>query len=287
MQNIGIQLFSLPFLLDKDFRTGIELLSELGYKELEFYGPYPFSDQVAIDNWEAVTPALGFSGSGFFGQTAKEVKSILGEYEMAAPATHVDLATLQNKMGELGEAADLIGFEYAGIAMIPEHLRENLDDYKRMAELFNHIGEDAKRNGLKFSYHNHGYGLKEMDGQIPLNLLLQETDPDLVHFEMDIFWTTAGGANPIDYLQHFKNRYHLMHVKDMREHHTFSGDGGNADQWMELYPHMTTAGDGVLDIAEIVNIAKANGVKHFFVEQDMVSEPEIALKKSFDYLAHL
>ncbi len=172
MQNIGIQLFSLPFLLDQDFRAGIELLSRLGYKELEFYGPYAFSDPTAISNWNAVTPSLGFSGSGFFGHSTQEVKSILDEYGMSAPATHVDLATLQNRMGELGEAADKIGFQYAGIAMIPEYLRQNLDGYKRMAQTFNEIGLEAKKNGLKFSYHNHGYGLQEVDGIIPLNLLL-------------------------------------------------------------------------------------------------------------------
>ncbi|HWY35788.1 MAG TPA: hypothetical protein VNX68_14175, partial [Nitrosopumilaceae archaeon] len=76
-------------------------------------------------------------------------------------------------------------------------------------------------------------------------------------------------------------------VKDMVKKVQFSGDGGDPKQWIELFPYMTTAGNGVLDLKSIITKAKENGTKHFIVEQDMVKEPEIALKKSFDYLASL
>ena len=284
MKKIGIQLFSLPKLLETDFRSAVQMLAQMGYKELEFYGPFPFSADAAKKSWNAITPSLGFSGSGYFGHTPKEVKSILKEYKVKAVATHTDLETLQTRMGQLGEAADTLGFKYAGIAAIPEDKRQNLDTYKRMADEFNKIGAQAKKVGLKFSYHNHGYGLQEMEGQIPLNLLLERTDPDLVFFEMDIYWTVAGGADPLAYLDAYPKRYHLMHLKDMKEKVTFKGDGGTPDQWIELFPYMTTAGDGVLDINAIIEKAEKACVKHFFVEQDMVANPEIALKRSFDYL---
>ncbi len=137
---------------------------------------------------------------------------------------------------------------------------------------------------MKFAYHNHGYGLKEMNGKIPLELILDGTEPSLVFFEMDLYWTTAGGADPVAYLEKYKNRYHLMHVKDMSKKMQFSGDGGNSAQWIELFPYMTTAGNGVIDLKIILPKAKESGVKHFIVEQDMVADPEVALKKSFDYL---
>ena len=284
MKKIGIQLFSLPKLLETDFRSAIQMLAQMGYKELEFYGPFPFSADAAKKNWNAITPSLGFSGSGYFGHTPKEVKSILKEYKVKAVATHTDLETLQTRMGQLGEAADTLGFKYAGIAAIPEDKRQNLDAYKRMADEFNKIGAQAKKVGLKFSYHNHGYGLQEMEGQIPLNLLLERTVPNLVFFEIDIYWTVAGGADPLAYLDAYPKRYHLMHLKDMKEKVTFKGDGGTPDQWIELFPYMTTAGDGVLDINAIIEKAEKASVKHFFVEQDMVANPEIALKRSFNYL---
>jgi len=126
-----------------------------------------------------------------------------------------------------------------------------------------------------------------MNGQVPLKLILDGTDPSLVFFEMDLYWTTAGGADPIAYLESYKDRYHLVHIKDMSKKIQFSGDGGDAKQWIELFPYMTTAGNGVLDLESILTKAKDCGVKHFIVEQDMVADPETALKKSFDYLVSL
>lgn len=284
LKKVGVQLFSIPKLLENDFRGAMSMLAGMGYKEVEFFGPFPFSTGSAKERWKSITPALGFSGSGYFGHSPAEVRSILREYGIAATSTHTDLETLQTRMDQLGEAGDLVGFEYVGLPAIPEELRQTTDDYKRMADVFNSIGEKAKKSALKFAYHNHGYGLKEMDGQIPLKILLDRTDPKLVFFEMDIYWTAAGGADPSAYLDAYANRYRLMHVKDMKEMRTFSGDGGSPAEWMELFPYMTPAGDGVLDVRSIVAKAKKSGVKHFYVEQDMVEEPEVALKRSIDFL---
>jgi sugar phosphate isomerase/epimerase len=284
LDKIGIQLFSLPKLLDKDYAAAIKMLAQMGYKEIEVFGPYPFSDKSAQDRWNAVTPSLGFKGSGYFGKSLQEVKSILNDNGMTAPSAHTDLDTLMNGMEKLGEAAAVLGHEYVVLPAIPEEKRKTLDDYKRLAEDFNRIGESAKKVNLRFAYHNHGYGLKPMDGQVPLNIILDQTDPALVFFEMDIYWTSAGGASPITYLEKYPNRYRMMHIKDMKEKKYFSGDGSTFTQWIELFPYMTTAGDGVLDVASIVKKAKSTGVTHFFVEQDRVDQPEIALKRSIDFL---
>jgi sugar phosphate isomerase/epimerase len=287
LDKIGIQFFSLPKLLEKDFDGTLALLSKMGYKEVELYGPYSFSTAAAQQHWDAITPSVGFKGSGFFGHTASEVKNMLKGNGLTAPSMHTDLDTLQNSMDKLGEAAQLLGTEYVILPAIPDEKRKTLDDYKKMADAFNKIGEAAKKASIKFAYHNHGYGLKEINGQIPLKLILDGTDPALVFFEMDLYWTTAGGADPVAYLEAYKNRYHLMHVKDMMKKVRFSGDGGDAKQWIELWPFMTTAGSGVLDLKSILTKAKETGVKHFIVEQDIVANPEIALKKSFDYLDSL
>jgi sugar phosphate isomerase/epimerase len=104
---------------------------------------------------------------------------------------------------------------------------------------------------------------------------------------MDIYWTTAGGANPIEYLKSYPNRYLCIHLKDMSKLVYFSKDGGNPQQWIELFPYMTNVGNGILDIKQIVYEAKKNGVKHFFVEQDMVENPKIALQASLDFLKNI
>ena len=287
LKSVGVQLFSLPKMLERDFAGGIKVLSAMGYKEIQMYGPFPFTVDSVKASWKAITPMLGFEGSGYFGHSPQEVRDILDEFGIKATATHLDLETLQTRMNQVGDAADMLGFKYVGIAAIPEEKRKTLDDYKKMAETFNDIGEKAKKAGLKFAYHNHGYGLKEMNGKIPLQVIIEETDPGLVKLEMDIFWTTAGGANPVDYLKAYPKRYRLMHLKDMKEIRHFSGDGGNPQEWMELFPLMTTLGSGAMDLQTIIEAARKSGVKHFYVEQDMVANPEIALKVSLDYLKSL
>lgn len=283
-QKIGIQLFSLPKMLDKDFLGGVKMLAEMGYKELELFGPYPFSAGSAQTSWKAAAQMLGFSGSGYFGRSMQEVKTILKDHGLTSPSAHTDLDTLISHMGRLGEAADVLGHKYVVLPAIPEDKRKTIDDFKRMAEQFNTIGANAQKVGLKFAYHNHGYGLKPINGQSPFELLMSLTDPKLVFLEMDIFWTTAGGIDPVAYLKKYGSRYKALHIKDMKEKKQFSGDGGSVPQWIELFPYMSSCGDGVLDLKSIVQTAKDNGVKHFFVEQDMVANPETALKRSLDYL---
>ena len=200
---------------------------------------------------------------------------------------HTDLDTLSNNMGQLAEAAHLIGAKYVVLPSIPEVERKNLDDYKRIAEKFNSIGAEAKKEGIRFGYHNHGYGLNNVNGVMPLDIIFDQTDPSLVYFEMDLYWTIAGGADPVELFKKHKDRYKMVHIKDMKESKRFSGDGGNSSQWISLFPYMTSCGEGVLDLPTILTTAKQNGVEHFFVEQDTVQSPEIALKKSIDYLKSL
>jgi sugar phosphate isomerase/epimerase len=281
---LGIQLFSIPKMLSEDYIGGIKMLQSLGFKELELFGPFPFSAEKAKKSWEGAGKMLGFSGSGYFGRTAKDVKKILDDHGMTSPGTHTDLETLETNMGALGEAAHILGHKYVTLPAIPDDRRKTLDDYKRIAEAFNKIGESAKKQGIKFGYHNHGYGIKPMNGQIPLQIILDNTDPNLVFFEMDIFWTTAGGADPIEYLTKYSNRYKMLHLKDMKEKKQFAGDGGGMNDWIPMFGLMASAGDGVLDLQGIVKKAKEVGVEHYFVEQDMVQGPEVALKRSVDYL---
>ena len=166
-------------------------------------------------------------------------------------------------------------------------LSEYTTDYKKTAEIFNQVGESAKKNGLTFFYHNHGYGHKAVDGVVPFQMILDNTDADLVKMQMDVFWFTAAGIDPKKYLKENPNRFPLLHVKDMREKKTFSGGGGNMGEWMGLFPYLADAGDGVLDLSEILCEAKKSGAKHFLLEKDLTPDHVNALQKSFDYLSAL
>ncbi|MBL0134919.1 MAG: sugar phosphate isomerase/epimerase [Chitinophagaceae bacterium] len=288
VNRVGLGLFSIPKMLDENFEGAFAMLGKMGYKEVESFGPYEFSTEKAKSGWAAVTPQLGFKGSGFFNKTAEQFLNAARSNGISIPSMHTDMDTLQTKMGELAEAAHKIGAKYVVLPSVPDAERKTLDDYKRVAEKFNAIGDAAKKEGIKYAYHNHGYGLYKLDdGSMPLDIIFNQTDPGLVYFEMDVYWTVAGGADPVELFKKHKGRYKMMHVKDMKEQKRFSGDGGNATQWIALFPYMTSCGEGVLDLPRILTAAKQNGVDHFFVEQDMVASPEIALKKSIDYIKTL
>lgn len=284
---IGLNLFSIPGMLEKSFRQAIAFIAGLGYSEVEPYGPYEFNSPEEIARWKSLGPQLGFTGSGFFGMTAREARAILDEHHISAPSMHTNLEALQTRMGPLAAAAHVLGAKYVTLPAIPADHRKSLDDYKRMADSFNSIGEQAQRNGLRFAYHNHGYGQHPLEGEIPLHMMLKKTDPARVFFEMDIYWTTAGGGDPIQLLEDYPTRYKMLHLKDMKELRHFSGDGGDPSQWMALFPYMTAVGDGVLDIKGIVAQAHRVGVEHYFVEQDTVANPEVALQRAADYLLEL
>lgn len=287
LNSIGVQLFSFPKLLEKDFNAGVKMVSEMGYKEIEMFGPFNFSVEAAKKRWKSITPMLGFNGSGYFGHTLKEIKTILDEHNIKVTSIHSDMDTMQTRMEEIAKESEQLGFEYVVLPAIPEEKRQTLDDYKRVVEEFNEIGGKAKQVGLKFVYHNHGYGFNKIENQVPIELVFDQTESNLVFFQMDLFWTIAGGMNPSDLLNAYPGRYVSMHVKDMKKLTRFSGDGGDPSQWMELFPEMASLGDGVLDIPKIISTAQQQGVKHFYIEQDIVNNPEVALKKSFNYLKSL
>jgi sugar phosphate isomerase/epimerase len=283
LDRLGVGLFTLPKSLEQDLDGTLAMLAGLGYKEVELFGPYPFSVPAAQDGWKAASRMLGFSGSGFFGRTARQVRESLDRHGLASPSMHVDLDTLRDRTEQVGEAAHEIGWRYAGIASIPEERRRTLDDYRRMADELNAIGRRAKPMGFKVLYHNHGYGLTPLDGQIPVRVLFDRLDPSVVALEMDVFWTVAGGADPVELLDAYPRLYRLMHVKDMTQRARFAR-GGDMQDVMSLFPLMTTAGAGVLDLPRILGHARRAGVAHFYVEQDLAANPSEQLGASIRYL---
>lgn len=284
---LGVALFTIPKLLDEDFAGALKLVADIGYTEVQFFGPYSFSVPAAHERWKSVSTSLGLTGSGFFGRSPRDVKAVLDRNGLSAPAMHVDVGTLRTRLTEAADAAHAVGMKYVGISAIPADQRRTLDGYKRVADEFNEIGARASRLGVRFTYHNHGYGLTELEGQIPLRVVLDRTDPALVTMELDLFWTVAGGGDPVELLDSYRGRYRLMHIKDMKQRVRFSGDGGDAAQWIELFSYVTDAGSGVLDLPTILSRAKRSGVEHFLVEQDLVANPSESLRKGYQYLSRL
>lgn len=287
IERVGVGLFTIPHLLEADFAGAMQKLAQIGYKEVELFGPYPYTVPEAVASWQPVAESIGLSQSGYYGHTPQQLRAILDDNGLSAPSMHIDLFTLQERLGEVAEAAHILGHKYAGIAAIPPELRTSLDDYRRIADTFNEIGTAMQAADLQFMYHNHGYGLVEAEGTIPFNLILDRTDPDVVVMEMDVFWMTAGRADPVEYLESYPGRFKLMHIKDMFELVRFAGDGGDPSQWIPLFPNMADAGSGVLELASILEVASKTGVEHYYLERDLTPDVDQTLNSSFQYLSSL
>lgn len=285
-RNYGIQLFTIPQMVDKDMKGTLKLLSEIGYKEIEFFGPYPFSHEETIKSWEALKGQLGLENNAFYGYTVKETAQMLKDFGLTTPSMHADLISMQKDMTKMLDGVSELSPKYLVIPAIMDG-RDTLDDYKRLAEEFNSFGEAMAKYDMKFVYHNHGYEHAEKEGVIPMDYLIKNTDPNYVQFELDIFWMSAAGADPLAYLQKYPDRYKMLHIKDAKEPFRFSGDGSTPDQWMGGFPLMSDPGDGVLGVKEIIVQAAKGAVDHYFLERDLAPQPEETLRNSFDNLSKM
>ncbi len=284
--SVGIQLFTIPFLADNDFRGTLQLLAETGYKEIELFGPYPFSPQATKEGWVQMQEMLNLKQHAFYGLTAQETATVLKENDLTVPSVHTTIVTMRQGLNAFLDGMTPISPKYAVVpALLDPNDRNSADSYKRLADEFNRFGETMKPYGMQFVYHNHGYEHIEYEGEMGLDILINNTNPEFVQFELDIFWMKAAGKDPISYLKKYPDRFKLMHVKDASVAFRFKGDGATPDQWMEGFPLMSDPGDGVFDIPKILEQGSASGVEHFFLERDLAPEPEQTIKNSYVYLS--
>jgi sugar phosphate isomerase/epimerase len=246
LQKIGLQLYTVRNEMAKDFEGSLKRVAELGYKEVEF--------------------------AGYYSRTPQDIKAILDRYGLTAPAAHVPLADVQNNIDKTIETAKAIGHKILICPYLIDKDRKSLDDYKRHAAAFNKAGEACKKAGLQFGYHNHDFEFKAMDGQLPYDLLLTQTDKNLVKMELDLYWISKAGKDPLAYMAREPNRFITLHVKDMDK---------------TPKQAITEVGHGSIDFKTI--FAKSKGrISHYFVEQDFCpGSPFDSIKFSIDYLKQL
>lgn len=224
VNNVGLQLYTLRNELSQDFEGTLARVAELGYKEMEF--------------------------AGYYGRSPSEVRSTLDQNGMTSPAAHIQLQALRDDLeGEVERAAEL-GQKYIVVPILPESQR-TISEYQRTADYLNRAGEVCKQVGIKMGYHNHNFEFIETDGRIPYDILLDETDADLVDMELDLYWIRNAGVDPVAYFENHPGRFSMLHVKDMDE-----------------FGRMADVGSGEINFAEIFSHADTAGFKHFFVEHD-------------------
>lgn len=252
----GLQLYTVREAMDKDPRGTLAKVAEIGYKEME---------SATYTGTEKFYGMDGATFSDVLKQNGLEIPS--GHYALGSPTTK---GTILSDWEKAVEDADNLGLKYMVCAYLPDDQRKTLDDYKRHAEEFNKAGETCKSAGIQFCYHNHNFEFPEIDGQVPYEVLLKNTDKDLVKMEMDIYWITKAGFDPVAMFNENPGRFELWHIKDM-------------DNTPKQF--FTEIGNGIIDWNRIFSHAKESGMQYYFVEQDECpGSPFVSIKESITYL---
>jgi sugar phosphate isomerase/epimerase len=235
---VGLQLYTLRDYIGKDPKGVLAKVAKAGYQEVETYG---YSKE-----------------KGFWGLSAKELKSALAANGLTTSAGHYGLddfisGASQDSLKADIEAAKACGQTYVVVPSLDSKSLTKVDDLKRVAGKLNEAGRLCKAAGLKLAYHNHNFEFKPVDGTMLYDVLLKETDPTLVDFEMDIYWVVRAGQDPLKLIAQHPKRFTMWHVKDMEK----------ADP-----EHNTEIGAGTIDFKKIFQQASTSGVKHIFMEQE-------------------
>jgi sugar phosphate isomerase/epimerase len=282
--DIGMQLYSMSTALSDDFIGTLKMLAEAGYKNLEFAGPYYFSPEEEIKN-NILIQQMGLKGYGYFNYAPEEVRKFLDDLGLTSYSAHVSTQSLEHDIDEVLKAATIIGHKYL---ICPMTLGPDIDTYKKAADTFNKIGESCKKAGIKFGYHNHSQEFHDFNGERPMDVLMERTDPELVIFELDLFWTTVAGVDPSKFIKKHADRIRLVHIKDMaKKMETPSTDWRvftDMSIGREILTNQTIVGEGIIDFKKILNTAEKEGIQHYIIESDFPPDPVAFAKQSITNL---
>jgi sugar phosphate isomerase/epimerase len=242
---IGVQLYTVRTLLEGDFEGTLAGLAAIGFREVEF--------------------------AGYHGRTPQAVRAALGRAGLVAPSAHVSIEAVRDDLPRVLEGALVMGHRHVVVAWLPEQQR-TVDGYRAAADLFNRVGEQAVAAGIRFAYHNHAYEFARLDGRMPYDVLLERCDPRFVAFEMDLYWITKGGQDPVAYFARWPGRFPMVHVKDST---------GPPDH------RMVDVGAGKIPWKAVFARREQAGIRHYFVEHDAPPDPLASVRRSYEYLRRL
>lgn len=222
----------------------------------------------------AYVEAAGFDQGKYYGMTPEEFKNTLNTFNLRALSTHQSSITLKDADSHFAAAKE-VGFTYFVVPIPPMGMftfdRKNMEmgmkgSVEDLAEILNELGEKANGYGLQLLYHNHDFEFRpNEDGVVPIDYLLEHVNAEHVNFEMDLFWVTKAGADPVAYFEKYPGRFKLWHVKDMGTNGLFA-----------------PVGEGSIDFKKILGGKEQSGMEYYFVEQDMTfdKKPLEAIKIS-------
>jgi len=272
-RDLGIQLYTLAKPLSDDFPGTIKKLAEFGYRNLEFAGPYYFSPQEEIKNNPLIS-VMGLKGYGYHGHTPTEIRRMLDDLGLVSRSAHISDSSLKHNIDEAIEAANIIGQKYI---LSPAFHGQTLDEFKAAAELYNSFGERCKAGGIRYGYHTHNGEFADLDGITPFDILVKESDPELLCFELDLFWARVAGADVVELVNQYPGRVKLLHIKDMAQEmdkaYTTFDPSGDMASLMQIMQNQTIIGNGIIDFRSIISQLGDSDIEHLVIESDFPPEP--------------
>lgn len=254
----GLALYTVRDAMESDAKTTLQAVADAGYSYLE---------------------AAGYNDGKFYNMTPGDFKKLLNQLGLKPVSSHQSTVTMENADAMIADVK-AAGFKYFVIPVPPMGLF-NFDRETRtmsmtggaanLAEIVNTLGKKCHAAGLELLYHNHDFEFqKDSDGIVPIDYLLEHCDPKYVNFQMDLYWVTKAGADPVAYFEKYPGRFKIWHVKDMDERGRFA-----------------PVGNGNINFARILENKKLSGMKYYMVEQDMTFDglkPLEAMKISHEGL---
>lgn len=240
-QPIGLQLYTVRTQAEKDLPKTLGEVRQAGYDEVELY-------------WDV------------YSHPAAELTRMLKDAGLKAPSGHFNYEGIESKI----DYAKQLGLQYVICPMLPPTMWNSADDFKKAAENFNKIGEEVKKAGMTFGFHNHNYEFRRFGNQTGLEILMGNSDPKLVKLEMDCYWVTQAGSDPVGLMNKYGQRVRMLHLKDRKA-------GFPPSQTLNAAAgHFAEFGTGSIKWAPILAKAKQLGVEHYFIEQDVIQGDPIA-----------
>jgi sugar phosphate isomerase/epimerase len=216
-------------------------------------GTLDYIKSLGIDNIEF---------SNLFGQTAEDIRVMIDRRGIRCTSFGVSYEDIMKKRSAVIDNAKKLGASYVRVAWIPHTEPWNLETAKKTAAIFNEIGKDLKSRGLSFAYHNHGYEFEPYEKGTLFDVLMKETNPEYVCFEIDILWVQHPGQDPAKLIKKYPQRFKLMHIKDLKK-----GIVGNLSGQTPT-ENDVTLGTGQIDLIKVMKAAKRSSIEHFYIEDE-------------------
>jgi sugar phosphate isomerase/epimerase len=243
---IALQLYTVREHTARDMLGTLARIAEQGYGAVEF--------------------------AGFGGVAVQDLHAALDDLDIRAVAAHIGPDELQAQVGRVVGDLQALGCGYAVVPWIAEERRQNAGQIRELVEMLNHTGKLCREAGLVLAYHNHDFEFAPLDGTTIFDILVEETDPELVAFELDVYWVRYAGVDPIAMLRRLSGRVPLVHIKDM------AAGGDRAD---------APVGEGTIRWREVLEACRAAGTEWYIVEQDNPGDPLADVERSLHNLRKL